>query len=104
MYIDLDVIKNQLNIDKQFTADDALLVHYEEAAEKVVEKNLDQSLESFEDIDGQIPEPIIQAMLLMITNWYENRSSVAYAAAMELPQSYNYLIDLYKNYNNKENL
>lgn len=98
MYIQLYQVKKHLNIDEDFHDDDEYLMSLVEVAEKVVEKNIDTNLKKLEDGDGFIPSPLIQAMLLLIGNFYANRESVAFASTSEVPQSYNYLIDLYRNY------
>lgn len=98
MYIQLYQVKKHLNIDEDFHDDDEYLMSLVEVAEKVVERNIDTNLKKLEDGDGFIPSPLIQAMLLLIGNFYANRESVAFASSSEVPQSYNYLIDLYRNY------
>lgn len=98
MYIQLYEIKKHLNIDKDFHDDDEYLMSLEEVAEKVVETNIDTKLSKLEDGDGDIPSPLKQAMLLLVANYYANRESVAFASAKEVPLSYKYLIDLYRDY------
>ena len=98
MYIQLYQVKKHLNIDEDFREDDEYIMQLVEVAEKVVERNIDTSLEMLEDGDGQIPPPLMQAMLLLIGNFYANRESVAFASSSNVPYSYQYLIDLYRNY------
>lgn len=98
MYIQLYQVKKHLNIDEDFHDDDEYLMSLVEVAEKVVERHIDTNLKKLEDGDGFIPSPLIQAMLLLIGNFYANRESVAFASTSEVPLSYNYLIDLYRNY------
>lgn len=98
MYIQLYEIKKHLNINEDFHDDDEYLVSLEEVAEKVVETNIDTKLVKLEDGDGEIPSPLKQAMLLLIGNFYANRESVAFAMSTEVPHSYRYLIDLYRDY------
>lgn len=98
MYIQLYEIKKHLNIDEDFRDDDEYIMSLVQVAEKVVEKDIDTPLETLEDGDGSIPSPLIQAMKLLVGNFYANRESVAFANVVKVPLSYNYLIDLYKNY------
>lgn len=98
MYLQLYQVKKHLNIDDDFRDDDEYLMSLAEVAEKVVERNIDTSLTQLEDGDGFIPSPLIQAMLLLVGNFYANRESVAFASCSEVPVSYKYLIDLYRNY------
>ena len=100
MFLDLCVIKKHLNIDADYTDDDAYLVGLAEVAEKVVERHIDQDLDSMVDEEGELPSPLLHAMLLFIGNLYANRESVAYTTTTEVPKSYDYLLSLYRNYNN----
>ena len=99
MYISLAQVKQHLLIDTDFVEDDAYILQLIEVAGDVVSKHLDIALDELE-AGGNLPPAIIQAMLLMIGNFYANRESVSYGAATEIPLSYRYLIGLYKNYNN----
>ena len=84
-----------------FYDDDEYLLHLAEVAELAVQKHIDQNLnELCAENSGDLPSPLLHAMLLMIGNLYENREPIAFASATEIALSYNYLLDLYKNYNN----
>jgi uncharacterized phage protein (predicted DNA packaging) len=98
MYVQLYEIKKHLNIDADFHDDGEYLMSLEEVAEKVVETNIDTKLSNLEDGDGNIPSPLTQAMLLLIGNFYANRESVAFAQSTNVPLSYQYLIDLFRDY------
>ena len=98
MYILLDDAKRHLNVDKDFRDDDKYIASLIDVAEKVVERNIDINLKELEDGDGDIPSPLIQAMLLLVGNFYANWESVAFAGTYDVPYSYQYLIDLYRNY------
>lgn len=102
MYIQLYQIKKHLNINEDFRDDDEYLMQLEEVAERVVETNIDTKLEKLENGDGDIPSPLTQAMLLLIANFYANRESVAFANSVNVPYSYQYLIDLYRNYRGED--
>lgn len=101
MYIDLSTIKKHLNIDESFKDDDKYLLMLEKVAEKSVAKHIDKDLAELED-GGELPSPLLQAMLLFIGNMYNTRESVTFGSAMEVPLSYNYILDLYKDYSKKE--
>lgn len=98
MYIYLEDCKKHLNIDQEFQDDDMYIASLIQVAEDVVEKDIDTRLADLEDEDGDIPSALKQAMLLLVGNFYANRESVAYANMVKVPYSYQYLIDLYKNY------
>jgi uncharacterized phage protein (predicted DNA packaging) len=99
MYLQLYQIKKHLNIDNSFQEDDEYLMDLAKVAEKAVQKHIDNNLSDMEDEDGQLPMPLIQAMLLMIGTFYAKRESIAFAASTEVPLAYDYLLSLYKNYN-----
>lgn len=99
-YLKLRDIKKHLNIDSYYTDDDIYLEALMNVAEKVVEKHIDLGLSIVADYNGgELPPPLIHAMLLFIGNMYANRESVAFASASEIPLSYQYILDLYKCYN-----
>lgn len=98
MYIFVDEIKKHLNIDQEFYADDEYLAQLEDVAEIVVARHIGRDLKTLEDSDHQIPAPLRHAMLLLIGNFYANRESVSYASTSKVPNSYEYLLALYENY------
>ena len=99
MYVALDKIKTHLNIDKDFVEDDNYLMSLSEVAECVVERHIGYKFSKLiEDHDGQLPMPIQHAMLLFIGTMYANRESVTFGSASELPLSYNYILQLFENY------
>jgi uncharacterized phage protein (predicted DNA packaging) len=100
MYIQLDMAKKHLNIEDDFIEDDEYILNLIEVAEAAVRVHIN---ESFNDIaaknGGCLPSPILQAALLMVGSLYQNREIVG-SKVYALPYNYQYLIDLYKNYNN----
>lgn len=101
MFLTLERIKQHLNLDTYYTADDAYLMALESVVEKVVQRHIDTNLEELAESEGgELPQPLLHAMLLLIGNFYANRESVTSNAQTEIPLSYNYLLDLFKNYNN----
>lgn len=98
--LNLSLIKQHLNIDSDFTADDSYLQSLAQVAETVVQSHIDHNLADLEE-GGQIPAPLTQAMLLFIGNMYANRESVAYTNANEVPFAYDYLLSLFKDYSKK---
>lgn len=97
--LSITTIKQHLNIDSGYTADDNYLQQLKRVAEAVIEKHINKSLFELEtENKGDLPAPIEQAILLLIGNYYNNREAVSYTSANELPLSYNYILDLYKCY------
>lgn len=100
MYLQLYQIKKHLNLDNYYHDDDEYLIDLALVAEKIVQKHIDNNLSELCDDRGELPLPLRHAMLLMIGQLYANREPIAFASNSELPLSYNYILDLYKNYNN----
>lgn len=100
MYIQLDMAKNHLNIEDDWKDDDEYILSLIEVAETAVRVHTNESFESIAARnEGCVPSPLIQAALLMVGNLYQNREVVG-NKVHQLPFNYQYLIDLYRNYNN----
>lgn len=102
MFLSLEKVKKHLNIDEYFHDDDEYLNHLTLVAEKVVEKHIDCDFGVLMDDLGNLPSPILHAMLLFIGDMYQSRESVSFASAQELPLSFRYLLDLYIDYSGDE--
>lgn len=100
--IPIYLIKKHLNIDDSFTEDDDYLIELERVALALVEKHIDRPIKDLLDEGGELPTPLSQAVLLQIGNMYQSRESVAFSNAVELPKSYDYILDMYKDYSKKE--
>ena len=99
MYLQLYQLKKQLNIDESFHDDDEYLVDLAKVAENAIQRHIDHPLSDLEDDEGNLPMPLVHAMLLMIGTFYAKRESIAFAASVEVPLAYEYLLSLYKDYN-----
>ncbi len=97
MYITLEQAKPHLNIDPSYTGDDKYIADLIEVSEVVVSKEIGIELSELEE-DGVIPAPLRQAILLMVGNFYANREPVAFASSSEIPLSYKYLVQFYRDY------
>lgn len=99
MYIQLDQAKDHLRIEQDWLDDDEYILSLIEIAENAVRVHTNESFESIAEKNGGcIPPPLFQAALLMVGNLYQNREMVG-TKVHELPFNYQYLIDLYRNYN-----
>lgn len=98
MYLTLEQIKHHLNLDYYFIEDDQYLMDLARVVENAVQKHIDTPLSDLEE-DYTLPAPLIHAMLLLIGTYYAKRESIVFASAQAVPQAYDYLLDLYKNYN-----
>ena len=98
-HLTLKIIKEHLNLDNDFTMDDAYLSNLGDVVETVVERHIDDSFTYLANSNGgKLPTPLIQAMLLLLGTYYSNREHIAFNANYEVGNSYTFLIDLYRNY------
>lgn len=96
-YVDLETAKKQLNIENDFQDDDLYIMALIDVAQSAVEKYLDIPLEDMCK-DGVLPSPIKHAILLLIGTWYAIRESVSSASMQPVPNAFEMLCDLYRNY------
>lgn len=96
MFITADEAKKQLNIDAYYTADDEYICGLIDAAETAIARHIHRDLTDILD-NGALPAPIRHAVLLLVSTWYMHRESVG-AKTEILPHSYDYLCQLYQNY------
>lgn len=101
MYLTIDDVKRHLIIDHN--DDDLYLADLITVAEDAVRRDLNlYSLKDIEDCGGMLPPSVIQAMLLLIGTLYNSRETVSYGNVPHpVPHSYDYLLDLARNYINK---
>ena len=100
MIIELDLAKKHLNLEPSFIEDDEYILGLCAMAENAVRVHVNDNLETLAEKNGGILPPVlVQAMLLMVGNMYQNREPIATTKVVELPHNYQYLIDLYRNYN-----
>ena len=100
MYIELDYAKKHLNIEQDFTEDDEYILGLIDMAEQAVRVHVNEDFDKLaEQNGGCLPAPLLQAMLLMIGNMYQNREPLG-LKGQALPFNYQYLIDLSRNYEN----
>jgi hypothetical protein len=96
-YLTLELAKQHLVVDPSVTIDDDYITQLCDVAEAAVQVDLDRPLVELEDVNGHLPAPIIQAMLLTVGHLYANREPVAMGvAANAIPYTFEYLKGLYK--------
>ena len=102
-YLDLNLIKKHLNMNADYTAEDDYLTMLGGAVEEVIAKHIDDDLSTLaKNNNDQLPLPLVQACLLLLGTYYSNRENVAFTTTNEVPMSFTYLLDLYKNYGGSE--
>ena len=95
-YLSLDTVKKHIIVDADFHDDDDYIGQLMDVAEASVEKHLDIDLAALEDAEGNLPSPIVHAMMLMVGQLYMNREPVSVGTMAEIPLNYRYLIGLYQ--------
>jgi uncharacterized phage protein (predicted DNA packaging) len=93
-YLTLDDIKKHLNIDPAFTDDDTYLEALESVAIDVIERDVNIKFSEL----SSLPDGLKHALLLFIGNMYDNRESVAYTSVTTVPNSLNWILDMYRDY------
>ena len=103
MLLTLEEIKRQLRLEEDYSDEDSLLEFLGKAAQTRTETYLNRKLYGTapdvpaDDPDGLlIPDDIRLGMLLLVTHFYENRSSVTEVEKTEMPQSYTWLVGPYR--------
>ena len=97
-YITLELIKQQCNIDEWSDVDDAYLENLCLVCQEVTEQYLGYSLAEILNENGLLPKPIEHAILLLIGHYYAHRESVSELTYKEVPQTFEFLIQMFKNY------
>lgn len=97
-FITLERLKEHLNIESCFNEQDTYLLGLLRSAQSAVERDLDTRLSEYLLVGGELDPTCQQAILVLVSNWYENRSLSTYGNAREVPKSYTYLIGLLRNY------
>lgn len=99
MEFDLNLVKKHLNVEEDFTEDDLYIEHLFNVASLAVQNYIDISLELIERRNrGKLPPPLLQAILLLTANLYNNRESYTNQTVNKLPQSLEWILDQYKCY------
>ncbi|MFT4271286.1 MAG: head-tail connector protein [Pantoea sp.] len=101
MLLTLDEIKYQLRIEQDWTEEDTLLGVIGNAVQSRTETYLNRKLyaDTVPDTDEDgllISDDIRLGMLLLVTHFYENRSSVSEVEKIEMPLSYAWLVAPYR--------
>lgn len=100
MFLELSQIKKHLNIDTDYIDDDEYLLFLYDVAVDTIQKHIDTTFEEIKQKKGDIPKALLHAILLFIGNMYDNRESVSFTSVHEVPNSLNYILNMYRDYSN----
>ncbi|EMF5211758.1 hypothetical protein A3460_05435 [Enterobacter roggenkampii] len=103
MLLTLEEIKHQLRLEEDYNEEDEHLTMLGKAAQARTVSFLNRTLYSESagvpdtDPNGMImTDDIRLGMLLLVTHFYENRSSVSEVEKAEMPQSFTWLVGPYR--------
>jgi hypothetical protein len=97
-YTTLELAKQHLNLESDFTDDDALIQQYINAAELVMHADVGASEEELVARYGVIPAPLQVAVLLLVGTFYTARETIAFGAIMQKVPTYDILVSKFRDY------
>ena len=96
-YTNLLDAKTHLNIESDFTDDDLYITSLLNVAELAVQNYCND--ETFADFTAlTAPVTLVQAVYFLTANWFINRQIVSFAQGVEIPYTFQFLLNPYKNY------
>lgn len=96
-YTNLTDAKKHLNIEPEFTDDDSYITSLLNVAELAVSNYCnDSTFSAWTDITA--PVTVKQAVYFLVGNFYVNRQPVAFAQGYEIPYTFQFLLNPYKEY------
>ncbi|MDL2243916.1 head-tail connector protein [Parabacteroides sp. OttesenSCG-928-J18] len=92
--ININELKHNLNIECDFHDEDIYLKQLIDVATEAVFNYLNKSIDDFRNY---IPETIRFAIIILASQYYENRTSIAFSNVVEIPYTFQFLLSPYKN-------
>lgn len=96
-YLTLKEIKQQCNVDQDYTGDDEFLTLIGESAEDMVEQLIDCDLTELFAENGEMPASIKHAMRMLV-DWMYSQQRGSSGEAIEIPQAIFTILKLYRNF------
>ncbi len=94
-WLTLKIIKAQLRIEPDFTAEDELLEMYGESAEDVLLNCVGRTYEDIVEVYGHMPAPLKQASLMLCDVSYQYRSPISINNLSIVPYTFDLLVKPY---------
>jgi hypothetical protein len=100
MDIHINQLKRQLNIEQDYNDDDAILQHFLDVAYssscEYLKYDAKTSMSGF--TGNTLPTGFVQAVIMLAAHFYLNRNMVSFAQGTEVPYSYRFLLDPYRDF------
>jgi hypothetical protein len=97
--MNISQLKRQLKIENDYLDDDIILQFYLDVAEPAAISFLNYYTGSTTGITGNLmPLPVQQAILILASHLYLNRTAVSYGQPYVIPYSLEWLLQPYKNF------
>ena len=94
-WLTLEQMKAQLRIEADFTAEDTLLKSYGEAAEDTLLNYLNRPYQDIIERYGKVPQPLVQASLMLVDVSYQHRSPINVTNISLVPYTFDLLVKPY---------
>lgn len=102
-WLTLDIIKAQLRIEPDFTAEDDLLEMYGESAEDVLLNYVGRTYEDLMAVYGQMPTSLKHASLMLCDVSYQYRSPISITNISMVPYTFDLLVKPYMRLSDAKN-
>lgn len=93
MICTINELKQNLNIELGYTDEDEFLLYLLEVAEEVIFNYLDKTKEDY----NTIPSSIKYAILIIASQYYENRTAIAFSNVSKIPFTLEILLSKERN-------
>lgn len=94
--VSLSLFKQHVRAD-DFAADDEYLRHLLETASIAVVRSTERTEEELIEMGGgNMPKPIVQAVMMLAAHWYNQRESVSMTQMYQVPDSLSALVKPYQ--------
>lgn len=92
--VTLQTAKAHLRVD--FSDDDALITSYIDAAEAHASDYLNRALTPWDATGNPVPQSVVQAILLAVGDFYENREAASQEAAYNTNPAFQRLLNFHR--------
>lgn len=101
IYTNVDDAKLHLKIESDYVDDDIYIASLLDVAELSVMNYINDVPETYitsGTTEYNVPLAIVQATYFLMSNFYVNRTMVSFAQGVEIPYTFQFLLNPYKNY------